>query len=203
MKLYFSPFSPYVRKCLVSAMELGLDERIELLPSQAHPVQRSRELIATNPLGKVPTLLTDDGQVLYDSRVICEYLNDLAAGTLFPPGGTARWQTLTLQSLGDGVLDAALLARYEEVARPETLRWADWRVAQLDKAHTAFAALEAEPTTLQGRVDIGSITIGCAIWYLDLRFVALAWRESYPLVAAWYAGFSQRPSMQKAWSLPG
>jgi len=203
MQLYFSPFSPYVRKCLVSAMELGLDERIELLPSQAHPVQRSRELIATNPLGKVPTMLTDDGQVLYDSRVICEYLNQLAGGTLFPPAGTARWQALTLQALGDGVLDAALLVRYEDAARPEALRWADWRVAQLDKAHTAFAALEAEPTLLEARIDIGSITIGCAIWYLDLRFADLAWRDRCPGVAAWYAGFSQRPSMQKIWALPG
>ena len=202
MKLYFSPFSPYVRKCLVSADELGLDDRIELLPSHAHPVQRSRELIATNPLGKVPTLLTDDGQALYDSRVICEYLNDLGAGSLFPAGGAARWQALTLQSLGDGVLDAALLARYEDVARPEALRWPDWRAAQLDKAHTAFAALEAEPQLLRERVDIGSITIGCAIWYLDLRFADLAWRDRYPRLAAWYADFSQRPSMRKSWTVP-
>ena len=202
MKLYFSPFSPYVRKCLVSGMELGLNERIELLPSHAHPVQRSRELIATNPLGKVPTLLTDDGTALYDSRVICEYLNDLAGGGLFPSGGRARWQALTLQALGDGVLDAALLARYEDVARPEALRWADWKAGQLDKAHTSLAALEAAPQQLQGRVDIGSITIGCAIWYLDLRFADLGWRDRYPQVAAWYADFSQRPSMQAVWTLP-
>ncbi len=201
MKLYFSPFSPYVRKCLVSAMELGLDARITLLASHAHPVQRSRELIATNPLGKVPTLITDDGKVLYDSRVICEYLDDLASGSLFPRAGDARWQALTLQSLGDGMLDAALLARYEDVARPEALRWGDWKAGQLDKAHTSLAALDAAPQQLRDRVDIGSITIGCAIWYLDLRFAELGWRDRYPQVAAWYADFSLRPSMQKTWAL--
>lgn len=202
MKLYFSPFSPYVRKCLVTGMELGLNERITLLASQAHPVQRSQDLIASNPLGKVPTLITDDGQVLYDSRVICEYLNVLGRGELFPSNGSARWQALTLQSLGDGILDAALLARYEDVARPETLRWADWKAGQLDKAHTSLAALEAAPQQLQDRVDIGSITIGCALWYLDLRFADLAWRDRHPKVATWYASFSQRPSMQAVWALP-
>ena len=108
MKLLFSPFSPYVRKCLVTAAELGLDGRIELRPSSAHPINRDQAIIVDNPLGKVPTFFTDDGQVLYDSRVICEYLNDLAGGSLFP-AGAARWQSLTLQSLGDGMLDAEAL----------------------------------------------------------------------------------------------
>lgn len=203
MKIYFSPFSPYVRKCLVAAQELGLDGRIELLPSNAHPVQRDHQIIETNPLGKVPTFFTDDGQVLFDSRVICEYLDTLAGGSLFPREGRARWETLTLQSLGDGILDAALLARYEDVARPEALRWPDWRAAQLDKAQTALAHLQAHPQLLQDRVDIGALTIGCALWYLDLRFPDFGWRERFPAVAQWYAGFSQRPSMQKTWALPG
>ena len=201
MKIYFSPFSPYVRKCLVTGHELGLNDRIELLPSSAHPVQRDREIIAMNPLGKVPTFFADDGQVLYDSRVICEYLNDLAAGSLFPHAGKARWETLTLQSLGDGILDAALLARYEDVARPEALRWADWRSAQLDKVETSLAHLENDPQQLVDRVDIGSLTVGCALWYLDLRFATLGWRDRYPKVAQWLAAFSQRPSMQATWSL--
>lgn len=201
MKIYFSPFSPYVRKCLVTGHELGLNDRIELLPSNAHPVQRDREIIATNPLGKVPTFLTEDGQVLYDSRVICEYLNDLAGGALFPHAGKARWETLTLQSLGDGILDAALLARYEDVARPEGLRWDDWRSAQLDKVETSLAHLEADPRQLADRVDIGSLAVGCALWYLDLRFATLSWRVRYPTVAQWFAAFSQRPSMQATWSL--
>lgn len=200
MKILFSPFSPYVRKCLVTAAELGLIDRITLLPSNAHPVNRDREIIAVNPLGKVPTFFTDDGQALYDSRVICEYLNDLAGGSLFPQGA-ARWPTLTLQSLGDGMLDAALLARYEEVARPEPYRWADWKSAQLDKVSTSLAALEAAPQLLADRVDIGTIAVGCALWYLDLRFPDLGWRDRCPRVATWYASFSQRPAMSMTWSL--
>lgn len=201
MKIFFSPTSPYVRKCLVAGHELGLNERIELMPSNANPVQRDQEIIAKNPLGKVPTFLSDDGQVLYDSRVICEYLDDLAGGTLFPRAGNVRWETLTLQSLGDGMLDASLLARYEDVARSKELHWAAWRTGQLAKVESSLAHLDAYPQQLKDRVDIGSITLGCALWYLDLRFVELDWRSRYPMVAQWYAVFSQRPSMQTAWAL--
>ncbi|MDB5859708.1 MAG: Glutathione S-transferase [Ramlibacter sp.] len=201
MKILFSPFSPYVRKCLVAAHELGLNDKLQLLPSNAHPVNRDQEIIRDNPLGKVPTFHSDDGQVLYDSRVICEYLNDLARGSLFPASGTARWQALTLQALGDGMLDAALLARYEDVARPEALRWPEWRAAQLDKAETALAHLDARPALLAQRVDIGAITVGCALWYLDLRFADFGWRDRHPQVAQWYATFGQRPSMRAQWAL--
>ena len=205
MKLYFSPFSPYVRKCLVVGHELGLDARITLLPSSAHPVQRDQAIIANNPLGKVPTLLTDDGQALYDSRVICEYLDDLGRGSLFPKTGAARWQTLTLHALGDGMLDAALLARYEDVARPEEIRWKEWRAGQLDKTETALACLESgmggDAPALTERVDIGTLTIGCALWYLDLRFPELNWRARHPKVTRWYSDFAQRPSMQATWAL--
>ncbi|MBC7484486.1 MAG: glutathione S-transferase [Rhizobacter sp.] len=201
MKIYFSPSSPYVRKCLVTAHELGLNERIELLPSNAHPVQRDAQIIASNPLGKVPTLLTDDGTTLYDSRVICEYLDELAGGTLFPRSGPARWQALTLQSLADGMLDAALLARYEDVARPEALRWPEWRAAQLDKLSTSLASLEATTGTLANRVDIGTLSLGCALWYADLRFPDLNWRPHYPRVAAWAEAFGKRPSMHAVWAL--
>jgi glutathione S-transferase len=108
--------------------------------------------------------------VLYDSRVICEYLNDLAQGSLIPASGRQRWETLTLQSLADAMLNAAVLARYEDAARPETLRRTEWKLAQLDKVETSLAALNTEPHRLLNRVDIGSITVGCALWYLDLRF---------------------------------
>ncbi len=201
MKLYFSPTSPYVRKCLVVAHELGLVGRIELLAGNAHPVHRDATIVAANPLGKVPTLICDDGRVLYDSRVICEYLDDLGGGALFPRSGTARWRALTLQALADGMLDAALLARYEDVARPEPLRWADWRAGQLDKVATSMAALDAAPAQLQDRVDIGTLGLACALGYLDLRFAELSWREHYPAVARWHAQFSQRASMQASWVL--
>lgn len=201
MKILFSPFSPYVRKCLVTAHELGLSGRITLLPSNANPVNRDQQIIPVNPLGKVPTFFTDDGQVLYDSRVICEYLNDLAKGALIPAAGAARWQTLTLQALGDGILDAALLARYEEVARPSDVQWPQWRAAQLDKAETSLAHLDAHPELLAGRVDLGALAVGCALWYLDLRFPDFDWRARHQPLANWYAAFCKRPSMASSWSL--
>ena len=209
MKLYFSPFSPYVRKCLVVGHELGLDARITLLPSSAHPVTRDPTVIASNPLGKVPTLLTDDGQALYDSRVICEYLDGLAGGSLFPKTGAARWQALTIQALGDGMLDAALLARYEDVARPEAIRWKEWRAGQLDKIETSLAYLERDlagglnggAKALSERADIGTLTLGCALWYLDVRFAELNWRVRYTKVAQWYGAFGLRPSMQMTWAI--
>lgn len=205
MKIFFSPFSPYVRKCLVSAHELGLADRIELLACAAHPVQRDARIVADNPLGKIPTFFTDDGQVLFDSRVICEYLNALGNGTIFPPSGRARWEALTLQSLADGMLDAALLVRYEITARPENLRWDAWQTGQMEKIETGLKVLNQQAGQLggeqAGRLDIGTITVGCTLGYLDIRFAELGWRDRYPQLAQWYAAFSQRPSMQAQWAL--
>src|SRR3954451_22246874 len=124
MKIFYSPASPYVRKVMVVAHELGLADRIERLPSAAGPVARDAAIREHNPLGQVPTFFTDDGAVLYDSRVICEYLDDLGGGSFFG-SGAARWRNLTDAALGDGLLGAALLARYEAVLRPEPLRWAE------------------------------------------------------------------------------
>ncbi len=200
MKLFFSPTSPYVRKCLAVAIECGLVDRIERLPAAAHPIQRDARIVAANPLGKVPTLVTDDGEVLYDSRVIAEYLNHLGGGSLFPAPGPQRWQALTLQSLADGVLDAALLARYEQTLRPEAGRLAAWQAGQLDKITSSLTALETQAVALAGRVDIGAIALGCALWYLDLRFPDIGWRQSAPQLAQWQASFSQRDSMSRDWS---
>ncbi|GAB2478235.1 MAG: glutathione S-transferase family protein [Comamonas sp.] len=196
MKLYFSPASPYVRKCMVVAHELGLVDRIEKLPSSAHPVNRDRSIIADNPLGQVPTLLTDDGQVLYDSRVICEYLDALAQGGLFPADARLRFAALTQQALADGMLAGSLLARYEDVARPEALRWADWRAAQLDKAATGLQWMEQHVDELQAHWHIGTISLACALGYLDFRFADWAWRQQAPKVAAWFAQVGARPSLQ-------
>lgn len=196
MKLFFSPASPYVRKCLVVAHEVGLADRIERLASAAHPVNRDASIVAVNPLGKVPTLLADDGTVLYDSRVICEYLNDLGRGGLLPASGTARWRVLTEQSLGDGILDAALLARYEGAMRPEALRWADWTAGQLDKIHCGLAEIEAHAAAWGDTVDLGKITLACALGYLDFRFASLDWRARAPNAAAWFARINARASMQ-------
>ena len=195
MKVYYSPFSPYVRKVLVVAHELGLADRIEKLPSAAHPVKRDKEIIAHNPLGQVPTFFTDDGRMLADSRVICEYLNDLAGGALFPASGDARWRALVDQSLGDGIIVAALLSRYETAVRPPEKLWKDWLDGQFDKIATGLAALESAVTDFGDRVDIGTITYGCALGYLDLRFPDLKWRDRHAATTAWFAGFNVRPSM--------
>jgi glutathione S-transferase len=196
LKLFYSPTSPYVRKCLVCAHETGLIDRIELPPAAPHPVNRDRALVAINPLGKLPTLLTDDGAVLYDSRVICEYFDALAGGRLIPAGGPARWSALVDQSLADGILDAAVLTRYETVVRPEALRWPAWIEGQLDKVHCGLAEIERRAATFGARIDIGTIATGCALAYVDFRYPALDWHSRCPTASAWFTSFSQRPSMR-------
>jgi glutathione S-transferase len=196
MKIYHSPLSPYVRKCMVVALELGLAGRIEIMPGAANPITRDKNIVAKNPLGKVPTLVTDDGASLYDSRVICEYLNELGQGKFIPPSGAARWQVLTEQALGDGILDAALLARYENAMRPEALRWTEWTNGQLEKVHSGLVQIEAQAANWGDAFDLGKITLGCALGYLDFRFPTLDWRAQYPQAATWFAKLNGRASMQ-------
>jgi glutathione S-transferase len=200
MKLLFSPTSPYVRKCLVTAHEVGVIERIEFQTSSAHPVNRDDRILAHNPLGKVPTLITDDGQALFDSRVICEYLNHLGGGHLLPAPGKLRWEAQTLQALGDGILDAALLIRYENNARPEALRWSNWIEGKLNAIHTSLAHLNATPAYFEQAFHLGLLTVGCSLWYLDLRFPELNWRERYPTLCQASLGMMGRTSMQQSWS---
>jgi glutathione S-transferase len=195
MKVYFSPASPFVRKVLISAHELGLSDRIERLACAAHPINRDPDIVAHNPLGQVPTFFTDDGRVLYDSRTICEYLDAFGKGQLFG-AGDARWQALTNQSLADGLLDAALLARYETAARPQELRWDAWTRSQLEKVNSALDQFEHTTLKLGDRVDIGTITIACALGYLDFRFPDLGWRASRPQLSSWFSEFEKRPAMQ-------
>ncbi len=196
MKLHHSPTSPFVRKCMFIAHRLGLTDRIEFLPSAAHPVNRDQSIVPSNPLGQVPTLFTDDGMILYDSRVVCEYLNDLGKGSFFPEHGPARWRVLTEQALADGILDAALLSRYEGAVRPENLRWKDWTAGQMEKITTGLAQFEKTLDTTTNRIDIGTVSLGCALGYLDFRFPDIGWRGQYPKLAAWYEGFSALPEMQ-------
>jgi glutathione S-transferase len=195
MRLYYSATSPFVRKCLVCAQELGLLDRLELLPAEAHPVKRDRELVAVNPLGKIPALVTEEGAVLYDSRVICEYLNSIGDGRLLPTHASSRWSVLTDQALADGIMDAAVLTRYETAARPESLRWSEWVAGQLDKVTCSLAALEPRARGLGERVDLGVIALACALGYLDFRYASLRWREKYPDTAVWFDRFAKRDSM--------
>lgn len=197
MKLLASPTSPFARKVLVAAIELGLDSRIERTDAAVSPTNRNQTVIAHNPLGQVPTLVADDGVVLYDSRVIAEYLDHLAGGgRVFPVPGPARWRALTEQALADGIIDAALLARYETASRPAMLLWEDWRTGQLDKVQKGLERLERQVGDLGSRIDIGTISVACALGYLDLRFADLDWRSAAPRLAAWFATFAARPSMK-------
>ena len=137
----------------------------------------------------------EDGTALIDSRTICEYLHEQAPQKGLFPAGAARWQALRLHAIADGLLDAALLARYEVAMRPEALRWPDWLAGQMGKIDASVAALEAALDTLEGPADIGTITAGCALGYLDFRFPEHDWRSKAPKLAQWWAAFSQTPPM--------
>src|SRR5271169_1610545 len=144
MKLRYSPTSPFVRKVMVVALETGLADRIEKVPTSVTPIKPNDEVARDNPLVKIPALTTDNGLVLYDSPVICEYLDSLHEGPkLFPAAGEKRWIALRQQALGDGIMEAAILARYESI-RPKEVQWTDWIEAQLRKVRGALAALENE-----------------------------------------------------------
>jgi len=194
MKLYFNPASPYVRKVRVTAHEVGLTDRIELIGISLTPVNPQDGLRASNPLGKIPALILEDGSALYDSPVICEYLDALAGGNrIFPATGAARWTALRRQALADGIMDAAVLTRYEEAVRPKELRWQQWVDGQFLKIRTALDVLEGE--SLGEAFDIGTLSIACALGYLDLRFPGEDWRTRRPRLTAWAASLGKRPSL--------
>jgi glutathione S-transferase len=193
MKLRHTARSPFARKVMVLAHEHGLVDRIELVPTSLSPVQGNDTLALENPLMKVPSLVTDDGQTLFDSPVICEYLDDMATGRkLFPPTGPPRWAALRQQALGDGILDAIILCAYETV-RPEDKRWSGWTDGQMRKAHQGLTAVDRED--LSGPRTIGHITFGCMLGYLDLRFPDDGWRHRHPRLASWYEAAEKLPSM--------
>ena len=194
MRLFHSPSSPYVRKVLIVATLCGLRDAIELLPYAGTPVSRDAAAAAHNPLGKVPTLVTDDGLALYDSRVICEYLDAQAGGMLFGTGA-ARWPILARQALGDGMLDAALLARYENFLRPAEARWVAWTEGMMAKIAAGLDQLEATASELTDTPDIGLIAVGCALGYLDFRYASLGWRAKHPALAVWFARVDETPAM--------
>jgi glutathione S-transferase len=195
MKLFHSHFSPFARKVMACAHVLGIVDRIELLPSAAHPVKRDGTILAHHPLAQVPTLLDDEGHALADSRVICEYLDARSGGGLFPPAGPARWAALNEQSIADGILDAALLIRYELTVRDPSERSAGWMGGQEAKILSALAALDEQAGRFGDRVDIGTISIACALGYLDLRFAELGWTQAHPNLAAWFTSFAAHPAM--------
>lgn len=193
MKLFFSPASPYVRKVMVMAHETG--QTVETLDCAVSPVARDASVVARNPTGKLPTAILDDGSALYDSRVICRWLDTQHDGVQMYPDGDGLWTVLRREALADGLLDAALLARYETAMRPADLLWQDWLTGQMDKIGSSLDQMEAEVDDLSG-VDAGTIAFACALGYLDFRFADYDWRSAHPKLSEWFAAFSRRPSMQ-------
>jgi len=189
MKLLSSPLSPYVRKVSLTTAMKGLKSKVEVCPVDSS-LPNNTELTSQNPLGKIPTLITDDGLVLFDSKVICEYLDTLGSGpSLFPAAGPARFKTLAMGALADGILDAALLLVYEKRFRPEEKWHAPWVERQQGKIDRALAVIEKDPPAWSANPDYGHITVACALGYLDFRHEG-KWRAGNPKLVAWLDRFA-------------
>jgi glutathione S-transferase len=196
MKLFHSPASPYVRKVVVLLHELGKTDAVVLETVATTAFATDEGLSAANPLGKLPALQRDDGITLYDSRVITAYLNDLFDGGLYPQGAD-RWENLTLEATGDGIMDSAVSISYETRLRPENERSDAWVEAQWAKVSRALHVLNARwMSHLSGPLTMAHISVGCALSYLDFRHDARNWRQGNEALAAWHKAFDSRPSMQ-------
>lgn len=195
MKLYASPASPFVRKVRVLLREAGLDGKVDEKLVATTAVKSDMGLAGVNPLAKIPTLVTTDGKTLYDSRVICRYLDTLVEAEFYPEG--RLWDTLVLEATADGLLDAAVLMVYERRVRPEEKVFDGWIEAQWDKAIRAVGAIEERwMEHLNGPVDMGHIAVGCALGYLDFRHGMRNWRLGHGRLDDWYASFSERAAMK-------
>lgn len=201
MKLHWSPKSPFVRKVMVCAHELNALPTIELVRSVAAMLRPNPAIMKDNPLSKIPTLVLDDGRSLFDSRVICEYLDDQAGGALFPSQGLARWHSLRWHAFGDGLLDALVLWRNErdreQPSQPLMQAFEMKVMASLDQLEDEVAELQSTPFC------IGHIALGCALGYIDYRFDDLAWRQHAPNLATWFMAVSQRSSFQQTEPVDG
>jgi glutathione S-transferase len=195
MILRSSPASPFGRKVKIAAALLGLSDKFEIVV--ADTLDPADPIRSQNPLGKIPALILENGSILYDSRVILEYLDYLAGGglVLYPRDPAARFAALTLAALADGIMDASLLCVYETRFREEGKREPKWVDHQADKIQRGLDALEAMPPA--GAIDIGHIGVACALGYLDLRFEG-KWRQSCPRLVAWLDAFAgEVPAFEK------
>jgi len=196
MKLYTNKASPFARKARILVRETGLAGRVEEAETVVSPIAANETLARDNPLVKIPALVTDSGETLFDSRVICEYLDTLHTGRkFFPASGPQRFTALRRQSLTDGILDAAVLCRYETAVRPEALRWKEWIEGQKRKIFGGLAVLEAETATWGDEFAIGQVGAACVLGYLDFRFADWDWRGGHPQLKGWFERVSARPSV--------
>lgn len=196
MKLFWSSRSPFVRKVMVSVHEIGIADRVEKLRVVVSANNPNADVMAINPLNKIPTLILDDGSAIYDSRVICEYLDQtVGKKTLFPAESAQRWQALRRQAIGDGLMEVIVLLLGER-ARPEALRSEPHLSTHQLKIKTTLDQLEREAPPPKNTVDIGDIAIACGLSHLDFRLAADNWRQGRDKLAAWHASVAARPSMK-------
>ncbi len=198
LTLYQSPASPYVRKVVVLLHETNQLDDVTLKQATGTPLEPGSLPVGVNPLGKIPTLERAEGCSLYDSRVICRFLAERATkGPRLYPEGQRLWEVLTLEATAEGILDTAVPMRYEVALRPEDKQSSEWLEAQWAKIARSLDALESRwMGHLAGPLCMGQIATGCALGYLDFRHDARNWRQGRPALAAWYARFAERPSMQ-------
>lgn len=195
MKLYHAPASPFVRKVMVLLHEADALGRVTLVPVSGHPLDPGTLPVDRNPLGKIPALERPDGPTLYDSRVITRYLDDTLQAGLYPPA-PRLWDTLVLEATGDGIAEAAVLMRYETFVRPAASQLPVWTEAQWQKIDRSLTAVEERwMSHLAGPFDMGQIALACALGYLDFRHADRAWQGAHPVLAAWWANVSARPSL--------
>lgn len=195
MQLLTSAASPFVRKVRVLIRELEIANHITEVPVTTTAFNSDAQVVAANPIGKIPALIRPNGPTLYDSRVITRFLNDTHGGSLYPD--QRIWETLTLEATGDGIMETAVSMAYETRLRPEAQQSPDWIEAQWAKASRTIAAVNARwMSHLAGPMDVGHIAVACALSYVDLRHDARNWRIGNEDLAAWHAKFSERASMQ-------
>jgi glutathione S-transferase len=194
MKLLSQTHSGYARKVLVMAHEIGIAEQLDVVHHETSPTRRNETVFAANPLGKVPVLVCDDGLVLFDSIVICEYLDGLYDGRrLIPPHGRERLLTLRLQAIAQGIADTGGALRVEVNRRPGALRWQAFADGQTEKLVAAYDFVERE-VALDGPIDLGHIALATALDWIEFRNLP-SFRAGRPRLMRWYDAFLQRPSM--------
>src|ERR1700732_1972960 len=197
MKLSFSPASPFARKVRIAPIELRLIDKIEFMTATVVPGQPNDEYSHINPLKKLPALILDNGDVIIDSYVIVEYLDELAGGgKLIPASGANRWRVKSDHSLLQGMLDSMLLCRYEKMVRPQGLQWPAWSEDHWKRAWNGLARFEKQADTLSRPLDIVQIALTCVLGYADFRFAERRWRTAYPKLDAFHARMLSRPSVQ-------
>jgi glutathione S-transferase len=198
MKLIFSQSSPFVRKVRIAAIELGLIDKIEFVTATVVPGQPNDQYMHdVNPLKKIPALILDNGEVIIDSYVIVEYLDELAGGgKLIPASGPNRWRVKSDHSLLQGMLDSMLLCRYEKMVRPQGLQWQAWTDDHWNRAWQGMARFDKQADVLSRPLDIVQIGLVCVLGYADFRFADCGWRKAYPNLDAFHEKMLTRPSVK-------